>query len=335
MRLTSALLGLLVILVSSCELRKERMFRRSEFLMDTIVTITVVSGSKGKADEAIGKAFGELERLEGLLDFFSPASEISEINREASAAPVRVSQETFDLLERALEVSEKTDGAFDITVGAVVSLYDFQGKKSPPAGLIRERLPLVDYRNVILDRETMTVKLAREGMLIDPGGITKGYAADRAVEVLRSEGIRAALVAVAGDIRGYGSKPDGSPWKIGIRDPRGKGREDVIATVELKDMAISTSGDYERFFIQDGKRIHHLIDPRTGYPARGVISATVLAPLAVYTDSLATALFISGVERGLEIAETLGFDALIIDDEGGYHMTESLRGRVEFTKGAV
>ncbi len=328
-RLLIVLLAVTLTLSSlSCSPKKERMFKRSEFLLDTIVTITVVAGSEKEAGDAMDKAFEEIRRLGGLLDFFSPESEISAINRNAGITPVAVSPETLDLLERASEVSAGSNGAFDITVGAVVSLYDFHRKVRPPDSLIRERLPLVNFRDLILDRSLGTAFLRRKGMTVDAGGIAKGYAADRAVEVLKSAGISAALVAVAGDIRAYGSKPGGKPWLVGIRDPRGSGLDDIIATIPLRDMAVSTSGDYERFFIEDGKRIHHLIDPKTGHPAGGVMSVTVVGPLAVYTDSLATAVFISGIEKGLKTAEAFGYDALMIDASGGIHMTDALKGRI-------
>ncbi len=320
---------LLALALPSCRWDRERMYRKSEFLLDTIVTITVVADSEERANDAIEKAFHSIRRLGDLLDFFSAGSEISAINRNAGAAPVAVSADTFELLERAVEVSSRTGGAFDITVGAVVNLYDFHNKTRPTESMIKKKLPLVNFREIRMNEKDRTVLLARKGMTLDAGGIAKGYAADRAVEILRAEGIKAALVAVAGDIRGYGSRPDGAPWRVGIKDPRGKGDNDLIATIELRDMAISTSGDYERFFIEEGTRYHHLIDPKTGHPARGLRSVTVVGPLAVYTDSLATALFVSGVEKGLEIARDLGYDALMIDGKGKIHMTEPLRGRIE------
>ena len=214
--------------------------------MDTIVTVTVVSDSEKKADDAIKRTFEEIKDLEGLFNFFSPESEISEINRKAAVAPVKLSVDTFHLLEKALDVSAKTDGAFDITVGVVVNLYDFHNKTRPPDSLIKEKLPFVNYKNVILNKKDQTVFLKKKGMLVDPGGIAKGFAADRAIEILKSEGIGAALVAVAGDIRGYGLKPDGKPWKVGIRDPRGESIDDIIATIDLRDMEIGRASCRER-----------------------------------------------------------------------------------------
>ncbi len=322
-------LNLLLILSSfSCNRQKEETYRKSEFLMDTIVTITVVSDSETKAGAAMDKAFAEIKRLGQLLNFFSPDSEISAINRNAGISSVTVSPDTYTLLKKGIEVSTETGGAFDMTVGVVVNLYDFHKKIRPSNALIREKLPLVNFRDLILNKDKRTAFLKRKGMSVDAGGIAKGYAADRATEVLKSAGIKAALVAVAGDIRAYGLKPGGTPWRVGIRDPRGQGMDDIIATIELRDMAISTSGDYERFFIENGKRYHHLIDPKTGYPAGGVMGVTVVGPLGVYTDSLATALFISGIEKGLKIAGTLGYNALMIDKAGKIHMTDSLKNKI-------
>ncbi|NOY40017.1 MAG: FAD:protein FMN transferase [Nitrospirae bacterium] len=319
---------LLILSTFSCNWRKDETYRKSEFLLDTIVTITVVSDSERKAEDAMDKAFAEIKRLGKLINFFSPDSEISAINRNAGISPVAVSPDTYTLLERATEISTETGGAFDMTVGVVVNLYDFHNKTRPSDALIREKLPLVNFRDLMLNQDKQTAFLRRKGMTVDAGGIAKGYAADRAIEVLKSAGIKAALVAVAGDIRAYGLKPGGTPWRVGIRDPRGKGMDDIIATLELRDMAISTSGDYERFFIENGKRYHHLIDPKTGYPAGGVMGVTIVGPLGVYTDSLATALFISGIDKGLKIAGTLGYDALMIDKTGKLHMTDSLKNKI-------
>ncbi len=321
-----------LIFLFSCTGKEESIYRKSDILMDTIVTITVVSVSPEKAEQSIEKAFAKIKGLEKELNFFSQESDIAEVNRNAGIKPVKVSEETFRLLETANSISERTEGRFDITVGPLLSLYDFQKKIRPSAELIREKLSFVGYEYMALNSNTRTVFLKKKGMMVDPGGITKGFAADAAVEVLKKEGIKSALVAVAGDIRCYGLKPDGKPWKIGIRDPRGKTEDDLIATIDLTDMAISTSGDYIRFFVEDGRRYHHIIDPKTGYPASGVISVTVIGPLAVYTDSLATAIFVSGIEKGLKTAETFGYETLMVDRNGKFHLTEGLRDRIEFIK---
>ncbi|RMG68972.1 MAG: FAD:protein FMN transferase [Nitrospirae bacterium] len=323
---------MLAFFIVSCKGEKERLFKRSEVMMDTFVNITVVSDSKQRAEEAMEEAFRELKRLEWLLNFFSEESEVSKINSNSGERPVATTKETFELLTKAVEVSELSQGAFDITLGVINRLYDFVKRLQPSDEQLKRLLPLVGYKNIELYPRNRIVFLKKKGMMIDPGGITKGYAADRAIQVLRSRGIKAALVAVAGDIRGYGLKPDGKPWVVGIRDPRAESSDEIFATMELKDLAVSTSGDYERYFIDKGKRIHHILDPKTGRPARGVISVTVIGPEAVYTDSFATAVFVKGPEEGMKIVEKRGYMALVVDSEGNIKMSSALKGRIKLLK---
>ena len=201
----------------------------------------------------------------------------------------------------------------------------------PADETIRKNLALINYRDLILDNAGSTVYLKRKGMLVDTGGIAKGYAADRAVETLKKQGIRAGIVAVAGDIKTFGLKPDGKPWKIGIRNPNAKNdKDEIFATVELTDMAISTSGDYERFFFADNKRIHHLLNPKTGYPAEACRSVSVIAKEGVLTDAFATGAFILGPDKGMKVLEGMGFGGIIVDNEGKSHLTPNMRGKVEF-----
>ncbi len=319
---------ILIIVLSGCSSNQERIFKKSEILMDTIVSITVVSTSKEKAEAAIDRAFKELKRLEGLLNFYSEESEIAKINRNAGMRPVKVSPETYEVVDRARTISEKTGGAFDITIGSISVLYDFVRKKRPSLQKIQGLLPLVGYKKLVLNPEERTVYLKEKGMKIDPGGIAKGYAADRAVEILKKAGIKAALVAIAGDIRCYGTKPDGGDWIVGIQNPRAEKGEDVFATIRLKDMAISTSGDYQRFFIENGKRYHHILDPSTGLPAEGLISVTVVGPLATYTDSLATAVFVKGLSEGQRLAERMGYYIVAVDRAGNIHISDGIKKKV-------
>ena len=326
---------LLFTVLFSCSFQKEHIFRKSAFLMDTIVTITVVSRESEVADMAIDRAFAKIREIGKLCDFFSHDSEVSRINRNAGISEVKVSAETIELLEKSLYVSGQTGGAFDVTIGPVEKLYDFHRKIRPEEDDIRKNLPLVDYRNLIIDRQRSTVFLRKKGMLIDPGGITKGYAADKAEEVLRERGIKSGIVAVAGDVRTFGSKPDGKPWTIGIRNPRTRGGEDdIMATLGLSDLAISTSGDYERFFIEDGNRYHHLLDPRTGKPAAGCKCVSIIANESSLADSFATGIFVLGPEKGIRVLEKLGFDGVIIDSRDGIHVTRGIRGKIEFKKTA-
>lgn len=301
--------------------------------MDTLVTINVVFPSQDSAEKAIDAALSEIEKLERLSNFFSPESEISLLNKNAGISEVKVSPEIVDILDKALFTSGNTKGAFDVTIGPLITLYDFYKKIKPDERAIKKNLPLVNYRDLIINRDNSTVFLRKKGMLIDLGGIAKGYAADRAVEVLKKHGINAGLVSVAGDIKTFGRKPDGKPWKVGIRNPRPRGSDDdIMVTIELTDMAISTSGDYERSFISDGKRYHHLLDPKTGYPAGGCQSVSVITEEGAFTDSFSTGVFILGPEKGIKVLEEMGFDGIIVDSQGKIHTTPNIRGKIEFKR---
>lgn len=313
------------LLLQGCSTEKERVFRKSRILMDTLVTINVVANSEDKAERSIEKAFEEIKRLEGLISFWSEDSEIAEINRKAGISPVKVSPTTLDMIEKAIFVSKKTDGAFDPTVGPLMRLWDFKKKTMPLDKDIEKKKGLVDYRAMIIDKVNSTAFLSRKGMSFDTGGIAKGYAADLAVSVLKREGIKAGLVAVAGDIKAFGTKPDGRPWLVGIRNPRPSKDDEILATLELKDRAISTSGDYERYFIKDGKRYHHIVDPKTGYPAMNCQSVTVIAKEGAFTDGFSTGIFVLGPEKGLKLLEELGYGGIIIDTEGKIHITKGLK----------
>ncbi len=334
----------LLTFLYSCAPQKERIFQKSKILMDTLVNITVVSDSEDSAEKAIDTAFSEIEKIEKLSNFFSSDSEISRINKNAGISEVTVSSDILELLGKALHVSDITEGAFDVTIGPVIRLYDFHKKIKPEEYTIKNNLPFVNYRDMIIDRNKSTVFLRRKGMLIDPGGIAKGYAADKAVETLKRQGIHSGLVSVAGDIKAFGLKPDGRPWKVGIRNPRippnpplvkgGKGgfSDDIMATIELKDMAISTSGDYERFFVLNNKKYHHLLNPKTGHPAQGCRSASIITREAAFTDAFATGVFILGPEKGMKVLEKMGFDGIIIDGQGKTYITPGLRGKIEFKR---
>jgi thiamine biosynthesis lipoprotein len=313
-----------------CTPAKDTMYKKASNIMDTRVEITVVSNSPTDAEKAIDAAFSEIRRLERLLSFWTDESEIALIYKNAGKAPVKVSTETFDIIEKSLFVSEKTGGAFDPTVGPVIRLWDFWEKKRPETSELEKTLRLVDYRAMNLNRDESTAYLSREGMSFDTGGIAKGYAADRAVDVLMKMGIRAGLVSVAGDIKAFGRKPDGKGWRVGIRDPRSEDTDELIATLELKDEAISTSGDYERYFIEESVRYHHILDPKTGNPARGSMSVTVIASDVVMTDGFSTGVFVLGPERGLKLLEELGFEGIIISSNGQRFVSQGIKNRVRW-----
>ncbi len=325
----------LLFTVSACTPQKEKIYRKSKILMDTLITISVVSDSKNESEMAIDSAFDEIHKIEKLINFWSDDSEIAAISKNAGVSEVKVSPVTLDIIEKAIFVSEKTNGAFDATIGPLVRLWDFNKKIMPDDRAIKEKIHLVDYKVMVIDKERSTAFLKRKGMSFDTGGIAKGYAADRAVDVLKKYGITSGLVSVAGDIKAFGLKSDGKPWKVGIRNPRAKGEKDeIMATIELKDMAISTSGDYERYFILNDKRYHHLLDPKTGYPADTCQSVSVIAKDGVFTDAFSTGVFILGHEKGMKLLEEMGFDGIIVNRDGKIYTTRGLRGKIEIKRDA-
>jgi len=331
-----------LLFISGCS-KGDKLYKETEIVMDTFCSITVVSPSKERAQEAIKAGFAEIKRLEHLLNYFSPDSEVTAINKAAGIRPVKVSRDTLDVIKKAIEVAQMTGGAFDPTVGPVIKLWKFS-KPTPNPSLpsqkaIRDALRLVDYGKIKINEATSEVYLEKKGMELDLGGIAKGYAADRAIEVIKAKGIRSALVAIAGDIKGFGLKPDRKPWKIGIQNPRpedsnsSKKWEDIFATLYLNNRAISTSGDYQRFFMKDGKRYHHILNPETGYPATSnLISVSVIAPEGYLADSLSTAIFVLGYQKGLALLESMGLDGVIVDVSKRVFITRDLRKKINLIR---
>jgi thiamine biosynthesis lipoprotein len=328
--IVSFFISVAMMILLSCTPDKHHMYKKSSDIMDTMVEITVVSKSANQAEKAIDAAFEEIRRLERLLSFWTEESEIALIYKNAGKSPVAVSPETFDIIRKSLYVSEKTRGAFDPTVGPVIRLWDFWEKKRPETSELEKKLQLVDYRAIKLTSNESTAYLSQEGMSFDTGGIAKGYSADRAADVLMKMGIKAGLVSVAGDIKAFGRKPDGKGWHVGIRDPRSENSAELIASIELMDEAISTSGDYERYFIEEGIRYHHILDPRTGYPAQGCMSVTVIAKDTVMTDGFSTGIFVLGPEKGLQLLEELGFEGIIIESDGKRFVSKGIKDRVRW-----
>lgn len=333
---------LLALFVSSCT-NPDQMYKESRVLMDTYCTITVVSPSKEKAREAIDAGYAEIAKLDKYLNNFSPESEVSAVSREAGANRVPVSWETIDLMQKTMGISAETGGAFDPTIAPVLKLWSFSGRPASPSlpsgDAVKNALKLVDYRKIKVAAGSSEIFLEEKGMELDLGGIAKGYAADRAVEAIKAKGIKAALVAIAGDIRGYGLSTSGAAWKVGIQDPRPvntdseKPWEDIFASVYLKDRAISTAGDYQRFFIRDGKRYHHIIDPLTGYPSdSGLISVSVIAPEGYIADGIDTAILILGAEKGMKLLESKGLDGVLVTADKKILLTKNLKGKIEILK---
>jgi thiamine biosynthesis lipoprotein len=323
------LLLIVLTLVSSCS-KKEELYKETRVIMGTYVTITLNEDGKSQQDltSAGGDAFSQVEKVDRLMSTYKPESNLSRINRSAGIAPVKADPEVIDNIEKAIYVAKLTDGAFDVTVGPLVNAWKIGSRDArvPSPDEIKRALSLVGYRNIDINKKDGTVFINKRGASIDLGGIAKGYASDRAVEVLRKAGIKGGIVACAGDIKVFGLRPDGAPWTVGIQHPR---REDgaLMAKITLTDAALSTSGDYERYFMKDGVRYHHIIDPRTGYPARGLMSVTVLSRESWLSDSMATGLFVMGPDKAYALAlKHPEFEVLMITGAGKVLATGRFKG---------
>jgi len=302
--------------------------KRAQVLMGTMVELTAVAPNEILAQAALTAGFQEIRRLENLLSTWIETSELSKVNQAAGQEPVGVSEETFTLLKRAIEVADYTEGGFNIAIGPAVRLWNIPEAPRIPSDMeLKIAAQYVDYRNIHLDPTRRTVFLEKPGMRIDVGGIGKGFAAEKAAAVMREVGATGGLVAVAGDFRVFGKRADGTAWPVGIQHPRKNGK--ILATLDSTDEAVSTSGDYERFFLQDGVRYHHILDPETLRPARLCQSATVVAPDAGWADALATGLFVMGPVKGMALIERLGFGAVIVDAQGEILVSSRLRSRVQ------
>lgn len=300
---------------------------REEAIMGTAIRVELWSDLRAAGHAAIDAVMDEMHRIDRAMSPYKPGSELSLINRDAAQRAVPLSDEMFRLLERALQFSALTDGAFDITYASVGHLYDYREGVQPDADALARARQAIGWRHLLLDRAARTVRFAREGMRIDLGGFAKGYAVDNAALILRQRGVRHATVAAGGDSRVIGDRR-GRPWMIGVRHPRRDG--EMVAMLPLEDVAISTSGDYERFFERDGVRHHHLIDPRTGDSPRGVHSVTILAADGLTCEALSKTVFVLGVERGLRFIEQRqpGVDAIVVDAAGALHYSSGLKAGV-------
>jgi len=279
-------------------------------------------------DEAAAAVFTRLVALDRELSEWQEGSPLSAVNRAAGREAVAVPEDLFRLLERSLELGRATNGAFDVSWAALWGLWDFRAAspRIPDPLAVEERLRHVDYRRIGLDAERRTVRLPT-GMMIGLGGIGKGYALDQVATMLAGSGFRDFLVTGGGQVLARGRRGERA-WRVGLRDPR-RGPEEPFARLEVLDASLSTTADNESFFVVDGVRYHHVLDPRTGYPARGIRSATVLHSDATLADALSTAAMVLGRERALEVARELGAEAVLIDESGELVVSEGLAGRLE------
>ena len=288
--------------------------------------ITVVGHDEAWAGERIAIGVQEIKRVEKLLTTFNDSSETNQVNAAAGITPVQVSEETFRLIQRSIRISDITQGAFDISYGSVdKSLWNFDASmtKLPDEKTARRMVRLINYRNILLDEKEKTVFLKEPGMRIGFGGIGKGYAAEMAKRVMRAAGVQNGIVNASGDLTCWGTQPDGQPWTIGIVNPNLK--EKIFSYMSVTDMAVATSGNYEKFVLINGKKYSHTINPRTGLPVSGIKSVTIITPNAEIADAMATPVTIMGIKAGLDmINQVKDIEAIVIDDNDIIYTSNNL-----------
>ncbi|MDG3581400.1 FAD:protein FMN transferase [Galbibacter pacificus] len=307
-------------------LHSQEIHKRVLKLMGSRFEITVVSENEAKANEEIDLAISEISRIEKLISSWDPNSQTSKINKNAGIKPVKVSAELLELIKRAKSISELTDGAFDISYASMDALWKFDGSmtKMPSEEKIKASVAKVGYKNIVLNPKDQSVLLKLPGMKIGFGAIGKGYAADKAKELLMKKGVVAGIINASGDMNTWGQQPDGSEWKVAITNPLNK--NNAFALLPIDNEAVVTSGNYEKYVIFNGKRYTHIIDPRTGYPATGIVSATVFAPKAELADALATSVFVMGKDVGIDrINQLPDIECIVIDDKGDIFTSNNIK----------
>jgi thiamine biosynthesis lipoprotein len=291
--------------------------------------ISVVADDENWAEEKIGAAVHEIQRIEQLLTTYDESSETNLINRNAGIIPVEVSSETFHLIERSKRLSEITQGAFDISYGSIdknLWNFDTRMKKLPDEAIAKRMVRLINFRNILLNKENSTVFLKEKGMRIGFGGIGKGYAAERAKEVMKAMGVESGIVNASGDLTAWGLQPDGTPWTIGIADPNAA--RHIFSYLSVTDMALATSGNYEKYIIIDGKKYSHTINPRTGLPVTGIKSVTIITVNAEIADAMATPVMIMGIQAGLDMINQIkDIEVIIIDDNDKIYTSQNIHFR--------
>ncbi len=292
-------------------------------IMGTRVTVELYHDDPLVARQGVDAVLAEMRRIDNDMSPWIETSELARLNRDAATRPVIVSDEMFKLVQTALHFSELTHGAFDITFASVGFLYDFRKGVRPNDKQRKRATELINYHNLVMDEMNRSIAYTKPGVRIDLGGIAKGHAVDRCIALLQAMGIKQGLVTAGGDSRMIGDRWGGRPWNIGVRDPRDEKK--LVAVIPLENVAVSTSGDYQRYFEEYGVRYHHIINPKSGDSARGMQSATIIGPDATTTDALSTSVFILGVGQGLALANRLpDIDAIVVDAQGKLHYSDGL-----------
>lgn len=311
------LLAQLIVLPAQAQWYKDE-----QAIMGTSVSVELWDDNESHAHQCIEQVMVLMRHVDDVMSPFKPTAELYKLNETAALHPVKVSPELFDVIKTSIHFSELSNGVFDVTFASVGYRYDYRNGVHPSDAQIAKDLDKIDYHLLQLDDKAQTIHYGKIGVHVDLGGIAKGWAVDRGIEKLQACGIRQAIVSAGGDSRIIGDR-GGRPWMIGIKDPRNPNASAII--IPLSDTAISTSGDYERYFIEDGQRYHHILNPRTGKPAHTARSVTVIGPTATMTDGLTKPVFILGPEKGMAFIEKVpNVDAMIIDMQGKLHYSSGL-----------
>ena len=299
--------------------------KRKLYMLGSPFEMTVVAKDTIQGNIYIDMAVAEVKRIENLISDWIPTTQISQVSKNSGIQPVKVDKEVYDLVERAIKVSQLTSGAFDISYASMDKIWKFDGsmKAMPTPEAIKQSVARIGYQKIVLDAKAQTIYLKQKGMILGLGGIGQGYIADKIKDLLLSKGCISGIVNVSGDINAWGYQTTGKPWTVAIVNPMNKNK--VFATFPLENSSVETSGSYEKFVVFDGKRYSHIIDPRTGYPAQGVVSVSVFAKQTEIADALATGIFVLGVDVGLNLVNQLkGIGCIIVDDKGEIHTSKNI-----------
>ena len=315
----------MIALFTSCSAKIPEPIEVQEFHMGTIITERVYGKN---ANKAAGEVMDKIQKLESLMTINTFGGDTNKLNEFAGKDKVKLDPETIYVLETAKRFSELSQGAFDVTVGPLVKAWGIQtdNQRIPSKDEIGNLIKLVGYKDLAVEPSQLTAKLARTGQIVDLGGIAKGYAGDAAIKILKDNGIQSAFVNLGGNVVVLGNKPDGSPWKIGVQNPRAENGK-YLGILKVKDKAIISSGDYERYFEKDGVRYHHILDSKTGYPSdSGLIGTTIVADKSIDGDTLSTATFVLGLDKGMQLIESLeGVEAIFITKDKKVYTTNGLK----------
>lgn len=299
--------------------------KRKLILLTSPFEMTVVAKDTVEANQYIDLAIAEVKRIENLVSDWKPETQISHVNQNAGIQPVKVDDEVFQLVKRSIKISTLTDGAFDISYASMDKIWKFDGsmKEMPTPEAIKKSVEKVGYQKIILDEKEKTIFLRDKGMKLGLGGIAQSFIADNIRDLLKSKGCISGIANVSGDIAAWGKQPDGKPWTIGIINPMNKNK--IFATFPLIDSSVETSGTYEKYVVFDGVRYSHIINPKTGYPAQGIVSVTVFAKQTEIADGLAKGVFLFGVEAGLNLVNQLkGIECIIVDSKGKIYSSKGI-----------